>query len=434
MPVLKPIAGHTNCQGIKRYLEKNGRALARDFFNLSWDEREMEGYDESGKAEVRWADEMDTFRDKHHNSEPYRGMPARTYKHYVISPDPDDNIDLPALRELACAWALKYFGDYQIAIVYHDDNEHRIPHAHVVVNNTNVITKRRMQTEFPMDLNRDLQEMARERGLSGLSNVVVRDEGLAELASKDEPKKPGPRTRQQVYYGRKEKEIAAAGNYSWVADLRNRVSVAKTLARNEAEFRQILERLEVNITDNSPKAKRTDWVYSLAEEPTKKVSGERLGLLYGKETLQRDFERKGSYHPTAKSSQEVLRIARNAVVVNDLADLDRISGALSVCAWNGVSSIEECTRRAESLRKRAEKAEPDKRQGLLDAASELEQARDFMRSRNLMPQRIERKQPEKSKHPRTSSSRRDANRNEVNKQVQHRQQEQQRAANRRKDR
>lgn len=27
MPLLKPIAGHTGCAGIKHYLEKGGRAL-----------------------------------------------------------------------------------------------------------------------------------------------------------------------------------------------------------------------------------------------------------------------------------------------------------------------------------------------------------------------------------------------------------------------
>ena len=39
MPILKPIYGHTGCRNVRRYLEKNGRAIARDFFNLSWDER-----------------------------------------------------------------------------------------------------------------------------------------------------------------------------------------------------------------------------------------------------------------------------------------------------------------------------------------------------------------------------------------------------------
>lgn len=79
--------------------------------------------------------------------------------------DPGDDIDLAALRELACSWALKHFGDHEIAIVYHDDNARGIPHAHIVVNNANLRTGYRMQTQHPEDLNRDLQDMAREAGL-----------------------------------------------------------------------------------------------------------------------------------------------------------------------------------------------------------------------------------------------------------------------------
>lgn len=39
MPILKPITGHGSTVDIRRYLEKKGRALAGDLFNLSWDER-----------------------------------------------------------------------------------------------------------------------------------------------------------------------------------------------------------------------------------------------------------------------------------------------------------------------------------------------------------------------------------------------------------
>ena len=45
MAVLKAINGHTGCGRIKDYLEKGGRALLRDFFNLSWDEVEDKGLD-----------------------------------------------------------------------------------------------------------------------------------------------------------------------------------------------------------------------------------------------------------------------------------------------------------------------------------------------------------------------------------------------------
>ena len=284
MPILKPISGHGSTGGIRRYLEKGGRALARDLFNLSYDERDAGALGEDAKEVCAWDAEMDATRAAFGTDAPWRGKPARTFKHFVLSPDPGDDIDLAALRELACSWALKHFGDHEIAIVYHDDNARGIPHAHIVVNNANLRTGYRMQTQHPEDLNRDLQDMARERGLSGLSN-----DRAAESPSKARGRAGagGPRSRRNVYLGRAEKEIMRSGGYSWVGDIRARVALAKTTARDEAEFLGVLDALGVHVADNSAKARRDDWVFSLAEEPSKKVSGERLGFVYGKEMLRR---------------------------------------------------------------------------------------------------------------------------------------------------
>ncbi len=294
MPILKPISGHGSTGGIRRYLEKGGRALARDLFNLSYDERDAGALGDEAKEACAWDAEMDATRAAFGTDAPWRGKPARTFKHFVLSPDPGDDIDLAALRELACSWALKHFDDHEIAIVYHDDNARGIPHAHIVVNNANLRTGYRMQTQHPEDLNRDLQDMARERGLSGLSN-----DRAPESPSKARGRAGagGPRSRRSVYLGRAEKEIMRSGGYSWVGDIRARVALAKTTARDEAEFLGILDALGVHVADNSAKARRDDWVFSLAEEPSKKVSGERLGFVYGKEMLRRRFERGGRLPP-----------------------------------------------------------------------------------------------------------------------------------------
>lgn len=387
MPILKPISGHTSCQNIQQYLEKGGRALAHDFFNLSWDEREDDD-DEMFKSEVHWADEMDETRRRAGNDRPFGGMRARTYKHFVLSPSPEDGIDLAALRELACTWALKHFGEYQVAIVYHDDNESRIPHAHIVVNNTNLETGRRLQTRFPLDLNRDLQEMARDRDLRFLTDEPEPTEGLERLAATQHGRKPKPKTMQQVHIGRAESELVSAGAYSWVADIRNRVSVAKSLARSEGEFTQILGMLGVDVADNSKGTKRDDWIYSLADAPTRRVSGERLGLLFAKETVLRQLARAANGRPDARTSKEVLKNARNAVLVNDLVELGELSSALRTCAYHGVSSIQECTRKLTALRRRIESSDGRERNGLERKAAELEAARDYMESHNLLPVRI----------------------------------------------
>lgn len=391
MPYLKQIAAHTGCQNIQRYLEKGGRALAKDFFNLSIDERD--GYGDEGKDGVRWADEMDETRRRFGNDAPFGGRAARTYKHFVISPDPEDDIDLESLRELACAWAIKHFDGYQIAIIYHDDNEGHIPHAHVVVNNTDLATGLRMHHDDPKEFNRSLQEMARERSLLFLTDVPEAKEGLERLAGKGAPVKARPKTMQQVHIGRAERELAAAGSYSWVADIRNRVSVAKTLARNTEEFHQVLDMLGVKASDNSRASKRDDWIYSLAGSPSRKVSGERLGLLFSKETVLRQMRRAGAYRPDARTSKEILSNAREAVLVNDLDDLSELSSALRTCAYHGVSSIQECTRKLAALRKRADGVEGRSKANILRRAGELEAARDYMEAHELLPNQLTCKHP-----------------------------------------
>lgn len=163
MPLLKPISGHTSCKDVYRYLTKDERALAADYLNLDAPECEGTAFD--------WTAAMDDTRARWRNDTPWGGRSCRTYKHYVLSPDPKDHVSLDALRELTVAWAREHFGDFEVAIVYHDDNVGRIPHAHVVVNNTNIVTGRRLQDPDPKELKHSLQRMAKERGLSDFDSA-----------------------------------------------------------------------------------------------------------------------------------------------------------------------------------------------------------------------------------------------------------------------
>ena len=95
MPLLKPISGHTSCGGVCRYLTRDGRALAADYLNLDVSEREGGALD--------WAIAMDATRSRWRNDTPWGGRPYRTYKHYVLPPDPKDRVEPSALRKLSVA-------------------------------------------------------------------------------------------------------------------------------------------------------------------------------------------------------------------------------------------------------------------------------------------------------------------------------------------
>lgn len=372
MPILKPISGHGTVAGIRRYLEKENRAMGRDVLNLPLDGEWVCENRGERKIFVEWDAEMDTTREAYGTNKDWRGMKARTFKHFVISPDPADNIDLDKLRALSHKWVEANFPKHEVAIVYHEDSENHIPHAHIVVNNANLETGYRMHTDHPEDLNRELQDMARELGLTGLSNVMPKKGGRSATPE-------SARTHQGIYFGRAEKELLNAGDYSWVADIRARVALAKNTSRSETEFFEALHRLGIEVADNSAKARRDDWIFALSDQPSKKVSGERLGYTFGKQMLTSRFDRQGAYHPTPKSEGEIRRRAIGAVALNDLQDLSRLSAVLETCAKFDIKYLEDFDSRLAALTRRGS----EDSQGFM----RLVEARVYVADKGLMGSR-----------------------------------------------
>lgn len=347
MPYVKPISGHGGTARIMRYLTKDGRALAADYLNLAYDSR----LQPDGKPPVSydWSHDMDAMREARGTNEPWKGKPARTFKHYVFSPDPGDPLSLERLRELAVEWAETNFGDYQMAIVYHDDNENRIPHAHVVVNNVNLATGNRLQDPDPKALMVSAQRIAKHQGIAHFHRDDKHMDAFQRRSAKESP----PETRQRVYIRKAEAEIAGAGGYSWVSDIRSRVSVAKSLSCNEAEFKEMLSELGIVVTDNSPKAQRQDWVFSIADHPTWRITGERMGLAFGKSSIRARFLM--TDRSTPEGIARIEAIARNAIELANVAELEELAFSLEVNERYQIDSMEDYDRVIGELEKSGSK-------------------------------------------------------------------------------
>lgn len=331
MPYVKCISGHTSARYIQRYLEKNDRALATDFVNIDVPVKGVrDGLEDYEPFD--WWREMDQTRSDFGNDTPWNGQRARTWKHYILSPNPDDDIELGKLRRLSAAWAQENFSDYEVAIVYHDDNANRIPHAHVVVNNTNLLSGYRLQEPDPRAVKRSIQKLAKGMGLSWFEDAL-RPEGTNRARS--------TASKQRVHVGRAERELEGKGEYSWVGDIRARVSIARMVARNEDEFRSVLKAMGLDVKDNSTKAPRRDWVYSFDDRPTLRVSGEKMGLSFGKEHLSHRFASGSMGRLADAAEREVFGIASEAYEVGDIAELRRLSDAVSVCEALGAQSIDD---------------------------------------------------------------------------------------------
>ena len=102
--------------------------------------------------------------------------------------------------------------------------------------------------------------------VSNTSNESKAKSGIGRLAEKEHGRKM-PSKRQDVHMSRAEHEVVSEGGYSWVSDIRCRVGIAKKLSRSDAEFRQVLGLLGIEVSPASTRGGRDDWVYSMRETP-----------------------------------------------------------------------------------------------------------------------------------------------------------------------
>lgn len=156
--MLKTISGHQLCAGIKDYLEFGS---AKDVAGAARS-RGIEGYLSHGHDAVRsqvvaqatvglsprqeknGAWHMDRTREGFgSDTRTGRGREVvaarhRTYYHFILSPDPLYAIGTDDLIAYSKDWIEGSFGQgAQAAIVIHDDNANRIPHAHIVLSAVN---------------------------------------------------------------------------------------------------------------------------------------------------------------------------------------------------------------------------------------------------------------------------------------------------------
>ena len=290
MPVLKCIAGHgASVRVAVDYLTRDDRAIACDFINC-------EEVDAAGVPVWR---QMDRTREILGTGAPWRGRDARTWQHFVVSPDPADGCDLATLRDLATSWARRYFPHYQVAIYYHDDNELRIPHAHVIVSNASLApgggrVSSELSTARVRELFGGLQEMAAARGLKPLEE---REAGGARRQG----------TVQRTYRTARDRELEARG-ISWKRDVRDRVACAVRVSETEAGFVEACRALGLGVREASGRRSAGDWCYRHPSSG-REVLGSSLGRAWSREGVaarMADDAERGIEKPVGASRERLL--------------------------------------------------------------------------------------------------------------------------------
>lgn len=173
MTVLRSNSSKALCTShIKKYLDGKDAERIRAERVLGFD---MEG------LICCWDQVMDDTRNPRFGGlgDVHNGKKVTTYRHFVISPDPECGISKHNLLELATEWARAHFGDvgvrgslgrFEAYICIHDDNDGNVPHAHVIVNNSDLDTHRRLRMtpkEFS-GLWDSIQDVSRDWGIPAL--------------------------------------------------------------------------------------------------------------------------------------------------------------------------------------------------------------------------------------------------------------------------
>lgn len=272
MAMVKSIASNLKCVfHIQDYLEKNNRAIARDFLNFPTDRDHTRN----------WSFFFDETRAQYGNDKQWGGKDPVTYQHFIVSPDPRDEVDIDTLRAFVTEWANDLFGGgegslgaFEVAIVYHDDNERGIPHAHVVVNNTNLETGNKLHTSRKESkfLATHLQELALKYGLTAFET-----EGLEKL----EPTLKVKRTAA-------ENAIRKERKFSWKQELRN---VADIAVRTSDGIPQFLDACAAYGVEVSVSRSDKDFIYAHPANPTRwRCSGKQLGESYVPRAIRERIE------------------------------------------------------------------------------------------------------------------------------------------------
>ena len=272
MAMVKSIASHLKCvYHIQDYLEKNNRAIARDFLNFPTDRDHTRN----------WSYFFDKTREKNGKNRLYGGKSPVTYQQFIVSPDPRDEVDIDTLRAFVTEWANDLFGGdesslgaFEVAIVYHDDNKRGIPHAHVVVNNTDLETGNKLQIKNSQNkfLATHLQDLALKYGLTAFEN-----DGPAKL----EPTLKVKRTAA-------ENAIRKERKFSWKQELRN---VADIAVRTSDGIPQFLDACAAYGVEVSVSRSDMDFVYAHPANPTRwRCSGKQLGESYVPRAIRERIE------------------------------------------------------------------------------------------------------------------------------------------------
>ena len=322
----KFINGHGSCYGLWDYLlHDKETGQNRSIFSKTYN---LIGEDGDGNTRP-WYELMDRDRELFGTTQSTNGKKPLTFKHYVLAPDPKDNLTPEHLENFIDEWLEKGFcteesgGKFQVAVEMHNDNGKL--HAHVVFNNINLNKEwekgKRITGYLTPNMLKQTQDLvnqlAAKRGWHNFLEKDAEDTEKAKSMLSDElidineishetkilqnkqkeffernngvnPQEYYRRpidiaangsinaTRKGSYINKQEAEILKKQGWSYKEDIRKCIDIAVYLSSNLDEFYRVLRCLNLPCKINN----RGEFVFSHPKETKRMFTGYKLGWLY----------------------------------------------------------------------------------------------------------------------------------------------------------
>ena len=119
------------------------------------------------------------------------------------------------------------------------------------------------------------------------------------------------------------------------------MSVYRDEGRGEHDFVALLGRMGIVVEPS--RSREGDWVYSLADTPTRRVTGTRMGSAYTRSGVSSAM-RTAMRGASPEAAERIVRLANGTIEVRDLRELGELVRAVGFVSRNNLRSLAEMDR------------------------------------------------------------------------------------------
>lgn len=299
---------------------------------------------------------------------------GRTYKHFVQSFAPEENIDPVQAHQIACQLAASRpeWQDFEVLIATHEDKKHI--HTHFVVNSVSCVDGHKIQqSKAELQAMKDYSDQ-----LCAKYGLHITEKGKTFDGQEREETAAFSKDTYQLLKKAEQGEVK-----SYVQDIALAILDCREQATSRTDFVQRMNErgYGVDWQDSHKYITFTDLKRQEQGEKQCKIRNNKLekyyNMVFGKESLEHEFEGNARSQQTAQRAREQLAADRGAKTDNRTAEADNIGAFIAnIAAQVGNAEAGRQERAAERSRRSAGDTERERRAKEAKRAAEASMRRN----------------------------------------------------------